>query len=244
MPIFIVGCGRSGTSLLRRFLNQHPRSGSRSSRFSLSTTFRCRRAYRSSACWACSCASLNWRNGNPSDTGGRAGQSQLGRSYRSSASAVPCTSWQAPLGQKTPRFVRHLPLLQAHFPDARFIHLVRDPRAVAASLIRSNVHRSTAYYAARRWRMDVDFGLAFEKSAPETVLRLAYEELVAGPENTLRRVCQFCGLEFDPTMLTSPKGEGAEYSSFYTQIHANVDRPATQDFVDRWPGNCRSSRWR
>jgi hypothetical protein len=111
---------------------------------------------------------------------------------------------------------------------------VRDPRAVSASLIRSNVHRSTAYYAARRWQMDVDFGLAFEQIEPGSVLRVAYEALVAGPESVVRNVCEFCDLEFEPKMLASPEGRGSEYSDFYAQIHSNVDRPPTVDSVDRW----------
>jgi len=81
-------------------------------------------------------------------------------------------------GQKTPRLVRYLPLLADHFPDARFIHLVRDPRAVVSSLIRSEVHRSTPWYGARRWVMDVQAGLDFETQHPERIMRLSYEALV------------------------------------------------------------------
>jgi hypothetical protein len=66
------------------------------------------------------------------------------------------------------------------------------------------------------------------------MLRVSYEDLVAAPEPVLRRVCGFCALDFEPAMLASPGGRGAEYSDFYSGIHANVDRPATTDFVDRW----------
>ncbi len=137
-------------------------------------------------------------------------------------------------GQKTPRFVRHLPLLNHHFAGSRFLHLVRDPRAVSASLVRSDVHRSTAFYAATRWRMDVEHGLAFEEVAPGAVLRVTYEDLVRAPETVLRRVCEFCRLEFEPAMLASPEQRAAEYSDFYSRIHANVDLPATTDSIDRW----------
>jgi len=238
MPIFIVGCGRSGTSLLRRFLNQHPQVG-----IPLESLFIV--DYLRAACRIPieRMLKLLVREPELAEWGVRPRLEDVQGSL-TAAEAIDRLHqlYLAPRGklrwgQKTPRFVRELPLLQAHFPGARFVHLVRDPRAVAASLIRSNVHRSTAYYAARRWRMDVDFGLAFERAAPDGVLRLAYEELVVDPGSTLRRVCQFCSLEFDPVMLASPQGEGAEYSSFYAQIHANVDRPATREFVDRWAGD-------
>lgn len=238
MPIFIVGCGRSGTSLLRRFLNQHPQVG-----IPLESLFIIDYLRASPRIPIERMLNLLVREPELAEWGVRPRPEDV-QGSRNAAEAIDRLHqlYLAPRGklrwgQKTPRFVRELPLLQAHFPAARFVHLVRDPRAVAASLIRSNVHRSTAYYAARRWRMDVDFGLAYEKAAPDRVLRLAYEELVTDPERTLRRVCQFCGLEFDPVMLASPQGDAAEYSSFYAQIHAHVDRPATKAFVDRWAGD-------
>ena len=82
--------------------------------------------------------------------------------------------------------------------------------------------------------MDVDFGLAHERVSPASVQRVAYEDLVAQPERVVREVCAFCNLEFDPGMLATPEVRDSEYSDFYAQIHANVDRPATQEFVDRW----------
>jgi hypothetical protein len=234
-PIFIVGCGRSGTSLLRRLLNQHPLIG-----IPLESLFIVDYLQASSRIPVERMAGMLVREPELREWGIHPTRADL----QGSATAAEAIDrlhrlYLAPRGkgrwgQKTPRFVRHLPLLRTHFPDARFIHLVRDPRAVAASLIRSNVHRSTAYYGARRWRMDVDFGLAFEQQAPEAVQRIAYEELVSTPEAALRRLCAFCGLDFDPAMLAPPRGEVAEYSSFYADIHAHVDRPATSDFVDRW----------
>lgn len=235
LPVFIVGCGRSGTSLLRRFLNQHPVIG-----IPLESLFIVDYLQASTHTPIDRMLPLMVHEPELAEWGIYP-KLEDAQDCRSPADAIDrfhqlylAPQNKARWGQKTPRFVRHLPLLHRHFPDGRFIHLVRDPRAVAASLIRSNVHRSTAYYAARRWRMDVDFGLAFEQSAPGAVLRLAYEELVTQPERVLRRVCQFCALDFDPVMLASPKTGEAEYSNFYAQIHANVDRPATQDSVDRW----------
>lgn len=137
-------------------------------------------------------------------------------------------------GQKTPRLVRHGPLLRRHFPTARFIHLVRDPRAVAHSLARSNVHRSNALYAARRWNNDVRAGLALDP-----VLTVQYESLVSQPEAELERVCEFLGLEYSASML-SYSHKSDEYGAFYKDIHKRLaDRPdpnrinAWRDQMDR-----------
>lgn len=138
-------------------------------------------------------------------------------------------------GQKTPRFVRHLELITECFSGARFIHVVRDPRAVASSLILSDVHRSDAYHAAHRWLTDVQLGLNFERAHPEVVLRLRYEDLVRDPGLRLRQALDFLGL--DPALIP-PDGavtdRTGEYSQYYANIHANLSRQPTADFVDKW----------
>ena len=137
-------------------------------------------------------------------------------------------------GQKTPRLVRHLDLLEANFPSARFIHLIRDPRAVVNSLIRSDVHRSDAYHAAVRWLNDVRFGLDFEARRPETTLRVQYEDLVSQPDGTLTSVLQFLDLDPDRIHASVPIPSSDEYSEFYANIHANLSRGPTAAFVDKW----------
>ena len=99
------------------------------------------------------------------------------------------SSW----GQKTPRFVRHTELLHAHFPQARFVHLIRDPRAVASSLILSDVHRSNAYHASLRWKTDVGAGLSFQEENPEKVISVHYEDLVRNTEQSLQNITFFLG---------------------------------------------------
>ncbi len=143
-------------------------------------------------------------------------------------------------GQKTPRLVRHMDLLLEHFPEARFIHVVRDPRAVTSSLIRSDVHRSNAWYGARRWRMDVTAGLSFEDEHSRRVLRVHYEQLVRDTGSTLRNLVDFLELDWiDDWWRREPPGAD-EYSEFYENIHANLDRSTTDRFIDRWQGELSS----
>ena len=234
-PIFVVGCGRSGTSLLRRFLNQQSHVG-----IPLESLFIIDYLRASSRIGVDRMAGMLVHEPELREWGVHPTHTDL-QGCTTVAEAIDRLHhlYLAPRGkvrwgQKTPRFVRNLPLLNHHFPGSRFVHLVRDPRAVSASLIRSNVHRSTAFYAAARWRMDVELGLAFEKAAPGAVLCLTYEDLVTHPETVLRRVCEFCQLDFEPAMLASPKQRAAEYSDFYSRIHADVDRPPTTGSIDRW----------
>lgn len=140
------------------------------------------------------------------------------------------SSW----GQKTPRFVRWLELLAHNFPDARFVHLVRDPRAVARSLIRSNAHSSDAYHAALRWNMDVGSALRFEELHPDRILRITYEHMIVESESVIRAITEFLGASFDPSMLIFQDDGLRDYSPFYAQMHKNLDRPLTSDLSHQW----------
>ena len=138
-------------------------------------------------------------------------------------------------GGKTPRLVRYLDLILQHYPTVRIVHLVRDPRAVANSLIKSDVHRSDAYHAATRWVRDVRSGLDFEATHPDISLHVFYEQMVSQPESTLARILDFLRLDgaVSETLNAQPQGL-REYSEFYSNIHANLDRRPTPEFINKW----------
>lgn len=105
-------------------------------------------------------------------------------------------------GDKTPQYVRHLRMLSEAFPSARFVHIVRDGRDVALSLIEMEWGPRTIVEAARFWRQRVDAGRAAEAAlGPARYTELRYEDFVADPERTTRSTCEFLGLEFRHEML-------------------------------------------
>jgi hypothetical protein len=100
------------------------------------------------------------------------------------------------LAEKTPRHILHLDLIRRIVPGARFLVMVRDGRDVAASYIRRS---GTAKVGRRRWLNENRYVLAAREDPDVTVLR--YEDLIATPEASLRRVCGFAGVPFAPEML-------------------------------------------
>lgn len=233
-PFFIVGCGRSGTSLLRGLLNRHPEVAIPLESLFIVDYLRAARRTSTADLLPMLVREVELREWGLAPTLEDLGEVQtigeaIGRLHELYAQSRGKRRW----GQKTPRFVRHLELLLEHFPDARFIHMVRDPRAVSSSLIRSDVHRSNALYAARRWRMDVKAGLRFENEHPFRVLRVSYEELVSDELEALDRICEFLELESEGQWRTSAPGS-EEYSAFYDRIHAKLDQQTTDEYVDRW----------
>jgi len=113
--------------------------------------------------------------------------------------------------------------LTLRFPDAHFVHLVRDPRDVALSFKRAPSGPKTAYYAAERWFAEQRRCLAFAHALPERVHRLRYEDLIGEPETTVKTLFAFLKLPFSPGVLAPDESSSAEASQ--TRFWENLDKP-------------------
>lgn len=233
-PFFIVGCGRSGTSLLRGILNNHP-----SLAIPLESLFIADYLRVADRIPLEQLKALLLREPELVEWGIEVQAEQV-RDYASIEDVIARVheiyaheNGKSKWGQKTPRLVRHHELLRAHFPQIKFIHMVRDPRAVVSSLVRSDVHRSTVWHATKRWIRDVEAGLKLEQRYEEGVLRVRYEDMVMDPEAELQQILEF--LLVDPVAtLPEQNHENPEYSKFYESIHSNLSKDISPDFVDLW----------
>lgn len=110
-------------------------------------------------------------------------------------------------GDKTPVYVYELAQLGELFPEARFIHLVRDGRDVAASFMdQAGMRPNGVAEAALLWRERVSAGRsAGAVLGSSRYVEIRYEDLVDDPEATLRRICDFIDLEYRPEMLSYPQ---------------------------------------
>ena len=113
-------------------------------------------------------------------------------------------------GDKTPLYMQHLPLLEQLFPDARFVHLIRDGRDAALSFLSVPEgimtegwgHSRDAAGFASQWATEVRAARALgDRVGPGRYLELRYEALVVDPASALRRICSFAALEYDDMML-------------------------------------------
>jgi hypothetical protein len=103
-------------------------------------------------------------------------------------------------GDKTPGYLRYMRRIEWVLPEARFIHLVRDGRDVALSVLPMNWGPGSITEAAELWVERVT--IAREQGARvEHYMEVKYEDLVTDTEPVLRRVSDLLELPWDPAML-------------------------------------------
>lgn len=110
-------------------------------------------------------------------------------------------------GDKTPMYMQNLRLLERLFPDALFLHLIRDGRDAAMSFLsmpkgivtETWMHPRTAADFACQWRSEVSAARRLgRRVGRERYLEVRYETLVADVEPVLQAVCRFARLPYEP----------------------------------------------
>ncbi|MBM2822742.1 MAG: hypothetical protein HW413_1488 [Thermoleophilia bacterium] len=126
--------------------------------------------------------------------------------FESYATKVGKPRW----GDKTPMYMRHLPLLARLFPDAQYVHLIRDGRDAALSFLempegtftRTWAHPRDAAQFACLWRKEVgDARVLGQSVGPGRYLEVRYEELVTATPRVVESICGFASLLFEPEMV-------------------------------------------
>ena len=234
-PFFIVGCGRSGTTLLRTMLNQHsalaiPLESLFIADYLRASAYTPPETYRKLIVTEYELREWGMSFSIADFDGCVTARDFIDRAHMLYMSQHNKTVW----GQKTPRFVRYGNLLRQHYPTAKFIIIIRDPRAVVSSLMRSNVHYSNALYGARRWLRDGSSGVALEKQFPGDVLSVRYEDLVTSPAPVLHHMCDFLQVDFENALLNYHQTGTMEYGTYYAQIHQQLNRAPDQSRINAW----------
>jgi sulfotransferase family protein len=224
--VFIVGCPRSGTTLLQRMLDHHPQLAvANDSHFiprviknvavgtdppltpELVESVRTyRRFYR-----------LGLQDAVVDEVARKT--HTYGQFVSALYSAYGRLRGKPLAGEKTPDYVRYLPHLHALFPWARIVHIIRDGRDVALSTLEwAHENKGPGKFELWReepvavcalwWRRQVGTGRQDARHLrPSRYREIRYEDLVARPEATLRDLSAFLGLPFSPEMLAYNEGK-------------------------------------
>jgi protein-tyrosine sulfotransferase len=233
-PIFVVGCHRSGTSLLRRILDSHPSIACPpESKFLLPLTD----LLRDDA----SMRGLSSMGYDREDVV-RTVAAFASRFFDGYASAAGKARW----ADKTPNYVGRLSELWELFgPQARFVLIVRNGLDVVFSLVDAGRHYPAIddsveqaggdrrIGAAHFWRDQNRMLEAFRLEHPEATHVVRYEELTTVPEPVLRSMFGFLGEAWDPRVL--------DYQRF--PHHAGFEDPDVRIRGRIEPNSGRSLGW-
>jgi hypothetical protein len=132
----------------------------------------------------------------------------------------------------TPSNINYAHLLDSMFPEFKMIHIVRDGRAVAASIIPLDWGPNTAIAAAHFWLESVSFGLAAEQHlGTKRIIRITYEDLVSHPMDTMKSICSFINVPFEQDMTS---GTGFTPPTYTASQHRLVGKPPQAIAANRW----------
>jgi len=137
--------------------------------------------------------------------------------------------------EKTPDHLLYLTELREHFPDAPILNIVRDGRAVAESRARQNFlpeDQRSVEYSVLLWADHVHSANIALASDPRA-LQLRYEELLNDPDKTLRGVCDFLQLEYTEKLLY-PDGSEEGLVELGTEHKNKIFKRLDPGLADGW----------
>jgi tetratricopeptide (TPR) repeat protein len=219
-PVFVLGLPRSGTTLVERIISSHPEVASlgeiNNFAYALMHTV--------------------GRHGGKLELVDHAAHidfGELGRRYARSIRRYGKDA--ARLIDKTPLNYLYIGLIRLALPNAKIVHVVRNPMdscyGMYRSLFRAGYPFSydfgdlARYYIGYRRLMD-----HWRSIAPDAFLDVGYEELVNDQEAVTRRILEYCDLPWDANCLEFHKNR----SAVATASAAQVRRPVYRDALGRW----------
>jgi len=233
--VFLVGCPRSGTTLLQSMLGAHPDIlALPESHFFVSLRSRIpgfhrlglasRRARPKLAAYLRQLAPEE----TETPTVARVSSMQaLADSFVNALDERARRAGKSIWIEKTPRHLHHIPFITRLVQGARFVHLLRDGADVVASLYAVTNEHPEAWSGARtidqcidRWIGDAR--VTFEYIGRPGHYALIYDRLIDDPKLELSGVCAFLGVAFDEAMLSGYADQAAQVISGYEPWKANA----------------------
>ncbi len=237
---FIVGVGRSGTTLLRLMLDAHPDMAIPPETYFVPSLIRTARRERPAPAESLLHAITTDDHHRWGDFGleerellGRLeaiekpvpGQA-LRAFYELYAEKHGATRW----GDKTPLYLKRMDRIHSALPEASFIHMIRDGRDVALSYSKRlrgmDPPREPPPPAklAKRWQRLILRGRRLSAELP-AYREVRYEDLVAEPERILMEVCSAIDLGFDPAMTSYHERAGERLGEMARDLPEADGRP-------------------
>ncbi|WP_250433640.1 sulfotransferase family protein [Hanstruepera flava] len=131
----------------------------------------------------------------------------------------------------TPSSIRYFDILVDQFPKSKFIFIIRDPRAVYASVKDLDWGANTALKLCEIWNEYVTYYFCFEKLFPNRICLVKYEDILTSPELHLKRLCDFINIQYNDSMI---HGKGFIIPGYTASQHVLVGKKLDQNRIEKW----------
>lgn len=219
-PFFIIGSGRSGTTLLRRILIQNPEIHIPPETYVLGkmvVLFQRNASMRWSNLVNLMLATIEYQTDFSTFNIPNLNELALGLRgipatertlsnivdqfyrYHAMKQGVNCTIW----GDKTPLNTLNVESIHKLFPEAKYIYLVRNGYDVVYSYCKTGLYTSYKE-AANRWRRSNEKALKFKTKNGKNIFQVKYENIVTNPSRVVPDIFSFLGVSYRKEYLTNP----------------------------------------
>ena len=218
-PVFIVGMMRSGTSLVEKILASHSRVfGAGELEFMGQLALPVARAAEA----------------DPARRIDRDAALAVRQGYLAALAGLP---EQAPvITDKMPSNLTWVGFILTAFPEAKVIHLNRDPMAVGWSVFRhyfsqdGNGHAYDLADIGRYYRLQQDLMAVWHQRFPDRILELGYEALTEDQEGQTRALLDWCGLEWEDACLNFHETPGLVRTASSVQVRRPMYRGSSEEW--------------
>jgi hypothetical protein len=240
LPLFIIGCPRSGTTLMRLIFNSHPYLAIPDET-----------------------GIFDWLYNRPfykklfplKASKNQVLVKSLGEAVTKQFDALPASKRKSPRaiidfllqsyaqreqksywGEKTPLNIHYLATILDIYPSATIVYMIRDPRAVASSFKRYVDYKRgkedfwitrDVNKAIKLWKASVEQAMHFK----DQITFVKYEDFVMNPESTIHRLCEKMGLTYYQKMFEFYKSSSPDN---YEVWHQETTKPVNQSNIDKW----------
>lgn len=131
----------------------------------------------------------------------------------------------------TPYNIKSFRVLNELFPESKFVFVMRDPRAIFASIKELDWGANTALKLSNIWIEFVALLYSLKEICPGRIYLVKYEDIVLDPDLHIEKVCSYLGVEYKDSII---EGGGFTLPSYTASQHKLVGKRPVKDRIYNW----------
>jgi len=132
----------------------------------------------------------------------------------------------------TPSNIKNFDIINELFPKSKFIFIIRDPRAIYASIKGLDWGPNSPLKLSELWIEYTAAYFAFQKLYPNRMCLVRYEDIVNNGAEQIKNICDFLGIKYTNALLE--ESEGFKVPEYTSSQHALVGKRLDKQRIEKW----------